>query len=161
MKERKLTEFEKDLCKLMNNAFYGKTMENIRDRVSVKLFNTEQDVRKMFSKPLYKDHIIFNDNLIAVLNNIPFVKFDKPIYLGRCVLDYSKLLMYAFYYEVINKLWLNNEIIGFDTDSFFLNIYTKDVYEDMRKISEHLDTCNYPESDELYSKNNKKVIGKF
>ena len=103
----------------MNNAFYGKTMENIRDRVSIKLLNTEQEVRKMFIKPLYKDHIIFNDNLIAVLNNIPFVKFDKPIYLEMCVLDYSKLLMYAFYYEVINKLWPNNEIIGFDTDSFF------------------------------------------
>ena len=150
----------------MNNAFYGKTMENIRGRVSIKLLNTEQDVRKMFSKPLYKDHIIFNDNLIAVLNNIPSVKFDKPIYLGMCVLDYSKLLMYAFYYEVINKLWPNNEIIGFDTDSFFLNIYTKDVYEDMKKISEHLDTSNYSQIEgdacyPLFSKNNKKVIGKF
>ena len=57
----------------------------------------------MFSKSLYKDHIIFNDNLIGVLNNIPSAKFDKPIYLGMCVLDYSKLLMYQFYYEKINN----------------------------------------------------------
>ena len=58
----------------MNNSFYWKTMENIRGRVSNKLLETEQDARKMFSKPLYKDHTIFNDNLIiGVLNNIPSV----------------------------------------------------------------------------------------
>ena len=34
----------------------------------------------MFSKPVYKDHIIFNDILIGVLNNISSVKFDKPVY---------------------------------------------------------------------------------
>ena len=100
-------------------------------------------------------------NLIAVLNNVSSVKFDKPIYLGMCVLDYSKLWMYIFYYEVINKLWPNNEIIGFDTDSFFLDIYTEDIYEDMKKISEHLDTSNYGKDHPLFSKNNKKVIGKF
>ena len=71
-------------------------MENIRGRASIKLLETEQEARTMISKPLYKDHIIFNDNLIGVLNNISSVKFDKPIYLGMCVLDYSKLLMHQF-----------------------------------------------------------------
>ena len=115
-------------------------------------------------KCLVNQHIritLFNEDLIAVLNNVSSVKFDKPIYLGMCVLDYSKLLMYMFYYEVINKLWPNNEIIGFDTDSFFLNIYTKDIYEDMKKIIEHLDTSNYEKDNPLFSNNNKKVIGKF
>ena len=102
----------------MKNSFYGKTMENIRGRVSIKLLETGQEARTMFSKPLYKDHIIFNDNLIGVLNNISSVKFDKPIYLGMCVLDYSKLLMYQFYYEKINKLWPSNDTdYGYDTDS--------------------------------------------
>ena len=155
------SEFEKDLWKLMNNAFYGKTMENIRGRTSIKLLSTEQEAREMFSKPLYKDHVIFNENLIGVINNIPSVKFDKPIYLGMCILDYSKLLMYKFYYEVINKLWPNNEIIGYDTDSFFLDIQTEDVYEDMKNISNHLDTSGYPKSHPLQSNKNKKVIGKF
>ena len=88
----------------MNNAFYGKTMENIRGRLNVKMLNTHKEARTMFSKPLYKDHVVFNDNLRAVLNNVPSVKFDKPIYLGMCILDYNKLLMYQFYYERINKL---------------------------------------------------------
>ena len=155
------SEFEKNLWKLMNNSFYGKPMENIRGRVSVNLQSTKQEARKMFSKPTYKDHIIFNEDLTAVLNNVSSVKFDKPIYLGMCVLDYSKLLMYMFYYEVLNKTWPDNEINGFDTDSFFLNIYTEDIYEDMKKIIEHLDTSNYEKDNPLFSNNNKKVIGKF
>ena len=153
--------FEKDLWKLMNNAFYGKTMENIRSRVNVKILNTHEEARRMFSKPTYKDHVVFNDNLIAVLNNIPSVKFDKLIYLGMCILDYSKLLMYQFYYERINKLWPRNQIIGFDTDSFFINIETEDVYEDMKLIQDELDTSNYPSDHFLYLIKNMKVIGKF
>ena len=78
-----------------------------------------------------------------------------------CILDYSKLLMYQFYYERINKLWPNNQIIGYDTDSFFLNIETEDVYEDMKLIQDDLDTSNYPSDHFLYSTKNKKVIGKF
>ena len=104
------SDFEKDLWKLMNNSFYGKTMENIRGRVNVNLHSTEQEARKMFSKPTYKDHIIFNEDLIAVLNNISSVKFDKPIYLGMCVLDYSKLLMYTFYYCYNPFTWTNTKI---------------------------------------------------
>ena len=145
----------------MNNAFYGKTMENIRGRVNVKMLNTHEEARRMFSKPTYKDHVVFNDNLIAVLNNVPSVKFNKPIYLGMCILDYSKLLMYQFYYERINKLWPSNQIIGYDTDSFFLNIETEDVYKDMKLMQDDLDTNNYSSDHFLYSTKNKKVIGKF
>ena len=92
----------------MNNAFYVKTMENIRGRVNVKMLKTHEEARRIFSKPLYKDHVVFNDNFIAVLNNVPSVKLDKPIYLGMCILDYNKLLMYQFYYERIDKLWPRN-----------------------------------------------------
>ena len=155
------SDFEKDLWKLMNNAFYGKTMENIRERINLKFAKTKEQARQMFSKPTYKDHIIFTDDLIAILNNNPSVKFNKPIYLGMCILDFSKLTMYKFYYEKINKLWLDNEIIGYDTDSFFLNITTEDVYKDMLQILDDLDTSNYPKNYFLYSDKNKKVIGKF
>ena len=58
------------------------------------MLNTHEEAISMFSKPLYKNHVVFNDNLIAVLNNVSSVKFDKPIYLGMCILNYSKLLMY-------------------------------------------------------------------
>ena len=145
-------------------------MENIWNRICIKLLRTGEEARTMFSKPLYK-HITFNDELIGVVNNIPSIKFDKPIYLGMCILDCSKILMYKFCFEKINKLWPSNEIIGYDTDSFFLNIPAEDVYEDLKLIQDDLDTSNYPktinhwpEDDvrySLFSEKNKKVIGKF
>ena len=155
------SDFEKDQWKLMNNAFYGKTMENIRNRSDIKLLSDENEVKKYINKPNFKDSIIFNENLVAIVNNITSIKFDKPIYLGQAILDYSKQLMYQFYYEVINKLWPENEIIGFDTDSFFLNIYTEDLYKDLEQIKDELDTSDYPKDHPLYSEKNKKVIGKF
>ena len=78
-----------------------------------------------------------------------------------CVLDYSKELMYNFYYEVIESLWSKNEIIASDTDSLFLSIKTKNIYEDMEKILDKLDTAEYPKDHPLHSKKNEKVIGKF
>ena len=137
----------------MNNSFYGKT---IRDRHEIRLLSDENEVRKYINKPNFKDSIIFNENLVGIINNITSIKFDKPIYLGQVILDYSKQLMYQFYYEVINELWPDNEIIGFDTDSFFLNIYTDDVYEDMKQIQDKLDTSDYPKDHPLHSLDNKK-----
>jgi hypothetical protein len=145
----------------MNNAFYGKTTENIRDRTNVKLITDEQEAKKYYSKPEFKDQVIFNEDLIAILNNVPSVKFNKPIYTGMCVLDYSKLVMYEFYYEKINNLWSSNQIVGYDTDSFFLEIKTEDVYRDLEKIQDDLDTSDYPKEHLLHSVKNKKVIGKF
>ena len=155
------TLFEKDLWKLMNNSFYGKTMENIRNRSEIKLLSNEEKIIKYISKPNFKDSIIFNENLVAVVNNVTSIKFNKPIYLGQAILDYSKQLMYNFYYEIANKLWPDNEIVFGDTDSLVLKVASKDVYEDLEKIKEELDTSDYPEDHFLHSKENKKVIGKF
>ena len=155
------SDFEKDLWKLMNNAFYGKTMENIRNRCDIKLLNNENEIKKFMNKPNFKDSVIFNDNLVAIVNNITSIKFNKPIYLGQAILDYSKQLMYRFYYEVINEVWSDNEIIGFDTDSYFLSIKTKDIYKDLKQVQDELDTSDYPKDHPLYSVDNKKVIGKF
>ncbi|XP_071138806.1 uncharacterized protein [Mytilus edulis] len=84
---------------------------------------------------------------------------DKPI--GQAILDYSKQLMYSFYYDVANELWEKNELVASDTDSMILNIKTKDIYKDMEEIIDELDTSGYPKDHPLYSEKNKKVIGKF
>ena len=156
------SNFEKDLWKLMNNAFYGKTLENIRGRKKIDLVTDESVAKKQFSKPTYDSHVIFNPDLLAIVHNVTNVKFDKPVYLGMVILDYSKLKMYEFYYNVANKLWPQNEIMAMDTDSLFLNVYTEDAYEDMLAIKDNwLDSSNYTESHSLYSKKNAKVPGYF
>ena len=78
-------------------------------------------------------------------------------YLGQVILDYSKLLMYKFYYETVEKLWPNNELVFMDTDSIFLSFKTRDIYEDMKSVIDESDTSDYPEERHyLHSKDNKK-----
>ena len=155
------SDFEKDLFKLLNNSFYGKTVENIRNRTEVQLCSSDEEIKKYASKANFKGYVKFDENTIAMQKKITSIYFNKPIYIGMCVLDYSKLLMYKFYYERINKIWKRNEIVGYDTDSFFLNIHTEDVYEDMKQMKNDLDTSDYPKEHNLHSEENKKIIGKF
>ena len=161
MRKKATSAFEKDLWKLMNNSFYGKTLENIRGRSEIKLSTDVKEVKKLINKPNFKDSTIFNDNFVGITNNITSIKFNKPIYLGMVILDYSKLLMYRFYYDIVNKLWPKNELVASDTDSIFLSIKTNNIYEDMKEIIDCLDTSDYPKDHLLHSDTNKKVIGKF
>jgi len=59
-------EFEKDFFKLMNNSVFGKTMENIRNHVDVRLRTSEKSAEKLVSKPNYERTTIFSEDLIAV-----------------------------------------------------------------------------------------------
>ena len=145
----------------MNNSFYGKTCENIRDRCEIKLCKKEQEVEKYVNIPNFRKAVKLQDKLYVLMNNITSVTFNKPICTGICILDYSKLLMYKFFYETNNVIWPNNKVLFYDTDSYFLNIFTDGVYEDMKQIQNDLDTSDYSKDHPLYSEDNKKVIGKF
>ncbi|VDI73483.1 Hypothetical predicted protein, partial [Mytilus galloprovincialis] len=74
----------------------------------------------------------------------------------QAILDYSKQLMYSFYYDVANELWEKNELVASDTDSMILSVKTKDIYKDMEEIIDELDTSGYPKDHPLYSEKNKK-----
>lgn len=159
---RATNTFEKDLWKLMNNAFYGKTLENIRNRKDVTLVRSEEEVRRYASKGTFQDYEVLSDDLTTITNKKASVKFDKPIYLGMCILDYAKLLMYKFYYDTAEPLWPGNEILYHDTDSLVLSIpcTRKKLEEDMMSIRDkHLDTSDYPTSHPLFTNANKKVPG--
>ena len=94
------------------------------------------------------------------------VTLDKPIFVGQAVLDYSKLEMYELYYKTLPQCPLIKklQLVGGDTDSFFLTISTdthitlSDVFN---SLSQHIDTSNYPPSHSLYSIVNKAKLGCF
>ena len=59
-------DFEKDLFKLMINSGYGKTMENLRKRINVRLANNEKDFLKYTSRPTYITHKTFGKDYAAI-----------------------------------------------------------------------------------------------
>ena len=84
-------EFEKDFFKLMNNSVFGKTMENIRNRVDIKLVNDKKQAEKLSAKPNFNHCTIFSEDLVAIHMKKTKLVFNKPVYLGMCILDFSKL----------------------------------------------------------------------
>ena len=157
--------FEKDFFKLMNNAVFGKTMENIRNRVNIKLVNMGEKFKKLVAKPNYKDRIIFNENLVSVHMKKTSLTMDKPVYLGMCILDLSKTLMFDFHYRYIKPKYGDRAKLLFtDTDSFLYEIQTEDFYKDISgDVKYKFDTSDYPENHPsgIPTGINKKVLGMF
>ena len=84
----------KVLYKLMNNAVYGKTIENVRNRIDVKVASNRRDYLKWTSKPNYTEHKIFDNELVAIHTNKVTLTLNKQAYIGMYILELSKVLMY-------------------------------------------------------------------
>ena len=158
------SDFEKDLYKLMNNAVFGKTMENLRRRVNVKLVRAHEEdkLRRLIASPSFARANIFDNDLAAVQMHKSRLVLNRPVYVGMSVLDLSKSLMYDFYYNQMKAQYGDRvELLYTDTDSLLLEIQTEDVYSDMSEHQSLYDTSDYPEDHPLHSKVNKKVLGKM
>ena len=154
--------FEKDFFKLMNNSIFGKTMENLCKRVDVRLVTNEKKLDKLTSKPTYVSFKIFNENLMAVHKVKETLTLNRPAYVGMCILDLSKTLMYNFYYNYIKKKYNNRARLLFtDTDSLTYEIEAEDVYKDFWNDKDMFDNSDHLESSPYYCNVNKKIIGKF
>ena len=93
--------FKKDFLKLMNNAVFGKTTENVRKHRDMKLVTTDKRRNQLVSEPNYHTTKYFSENLLAIEMKKTKVKMNKPVYLGMSILDISKTLMYEFWYDYI------------------------------------------------------------
>ena len=157
--------FEKDFFKLMNNSVFGKTMENIRNRVNIKLVDMGEQFKKLAAKPNYESRKIFNENLVSVHMKKTSLTMDKPVYLGMSILDLSKTLMFDFHYKYIKPKYSKQAKLLFtDTDSFLYEIQTEDFYKDISgDVRDRFDTSDYPEGhpSEIPTGVNKKVLGMF
>ena len=154
-------EFEKDLFKLMKNALFGKTMENIRKHRDIKLVTTNKRRSKLVSEPNYHTMNYISEDLSIIEMNKTRVKMNKPIYLGLLILDISKILMYEFWYDYMKPKYGNDvKLCYMDTDSFVMNIKTNDFYRDIANDVEcKFGTSNYEVNRPLPMGKNKKVTG--
>ena len=154
--------FEKGYFKLMNNSVFGRTMLNLRKRVDVRLVTDEKKLDKLTSKPTYVSSKMFNENLMAVHKVKEALTLNSPAYVGMCILDLSKTLMYDFHYNYIKKKYGNRAKLLFtDTDSLTYEIEAEGVYKDFWNDKDMFDNSDYPENSPYYCNANKKVIGKF
>ena len=154
--------FEKDFFKLMNNSVFGKTMENLRKRQDIKLVTDEEKLLKWASRPSFISCKIFNEDLAAVHQIKPTLTLDRPAYVGMCILDLSKTLMYDFHYNHIKRKYGDKARLLFtDTDSLMYEIEADDVYKDFWKDKHLFDNSDYPKNSPFFDNSNKKVIGKF
>ena len=113
----------------MNNATFGKTMENLRKRISAKLINNAKDYVKYTGEPSFVLQKIFSKNFVAIHEITQVLTLNKPIYVGFGILDLSKLLKCEFHYKYINNKF-DAKLLLTDTDSSVYEIKTEDVYED-------------------------------
>ena len=157
--------FEKDFFKLMNNSVFGKTIENIRKRQNIILVDNRAKAVKLTSRPNF-DRATFDRNLVAIHMKKTEVYFNKPVYVGQAILDLSKLLMFDFHYNYIQKKYSYKraKLLFTDTDSLMYEIHTDDFYDDIRDdIRTKFDTSDYPKDHKsgILTGVNKKVIGMF
>ena len=88
----------------------------------------------MIAKPNFHSRSIFSENLIAVELRKLEVKLNKPIYVGMCILEISKLRLYEFHYEYIIPLYRDKcKIMYTDTDSLIYLLECANVYEDIKR----------------------------
>ena len=162
MRQQAKNDFEKDFFKLMVNAFFGKSMENVRKRRKVDLVGDPTKLKKLLAKQQLEQFVIVNEDMVLVERIRSQVTLNKPIYIGFAVLDLSKSLIFDFHYNVMLKRYGTNARLLFsDTDSLCYHVFTDDVYMDMLEFRHLLDTSAYPRDHFLYSDENMKVIGKM
>ena len=158
--------FEKDFYKLKNNSLFGKTMEDVRKRQDYRITADPNQYNKWAQSPYFCDRHIITDELLGIKMMKTKVVLNKPIYIGQAVLDFAKLEMYKLYYDIIKKCKCvkNVELLGGDTDSFFLAITTNksiEIDDIFKELSPYFDSSNYPQNHPLYSISNKARLGCF
>ena len=161
LRAKATNDFEKDFFKLMNNAIFGKTMENVRKHRNIKLVKTDKKRNRLVSEPNYHTMKLIDDNLAITEMKKVKVKMIKPIYLGLSILELSKIIMYEFWYDYVKVKYMDNaKLCYIDTDSFVINVKTKDFYKDIAEdVKERFDTSNFSYNRQLPINMNKKVVG--
>ena len=125
LRQKTKNNFAKDFFKLMNNAVFGKTMENVRKHRNIKLVATERRRNYLVSEPNYHTTKFFTENLLATDMRKTQILINKPVYLGLSILDLSNTVIYEFWYDYVKPKYDENaKLCYMDADSFIIHIKT-------------------------------------
>ena len=127
LRKHSKNDLEKCLFKLMNNAIFGKSMENVLNRSNIKLINNDPEkLVKLIRQPNFQNAYQISNKLCLIESKPIETIFDKPIFLGAVILETSKLHMYQFLYDHLKEKYNNKvELIYTDTDSFIIQVKSK------------------------------------
>ncbi len=161
LRKNSKSDFEKDLIKLLNNAVFGKSIENKRKHANIKLALNKNQANRYLQKPLFEEFHILNSNKALIKMKKSYVLLDKPIYIGFTVLELSKFHMYRLHYDAFKNYYNDKLTLAYtDTDSLIYEIITDDIYKDLNiKFKEIMDFSDYPEKHFLKNDKNKKQLG--
>ena len=166
MRNKATNKFEKDQYKLMNNAVFGKTMENVDNRKDIKLVTHWENIRRtigakaLIARPNFKTCTIFSEDFVAIEMSKLKVVYNKPIYVGFCILDLSKTVLYDFFYDVIKSKFGNNaSLLYTDTDSLIIKVFTDNFYDFIVQNPDKFDTSNYKEGNKFNITKSPSVLG--
>ena len=153
LRKNSKNDLEKDLFKLMNNAIFGKSMENVLNRSNVKLINNDPEkLLKLIKQPNFQNAYQISNRLALVESKPIKTIFNKPIYMGAVILKTSKLHMHEFWCDHLKQKYGNKiQSIYTDTDSFVIEVETDDIYKDIYEDGHLYDFSDYPENHPNYS----------
>ena len=149
----------------MNNAVFGKMMENVRNHREVNLFVSEVRRKKLASEPNYHSCKVFSEDLMAIEMRKTSVFMDKRIPVVQPILDITKTLIYKLWYDYLKPKYQDKvKLCYMDTDGFIFHIEPQYFYEDIANdVNEWCDTCKYTDQEKwpfsvgLNNKRNRQI----
>lgn len=109
----------------MNNSVFGKSCENSRNHVDIKLVINQQQAKNYLKRPLFDSFEIIDEDKVIIRMKKAKVKLSRPIYIGFCILELSKKLMYSFHYNVFQKYYFGKfKLLYTGKPNYFLKFFT-------------------------------------
>ena len=119
----------------MNNAVFGKAMENMRNYRDIKLVTTKRRKNYLVSEPNYHTIKFFTENLSAIEMRKMQIIMHKAVYLESSILNLSKTITYEFWYDFVKpKYGENAKMCCRDTDSFIVHVKKTVLTKTLQKM---------------------------
>ena len=160
MRKQAKNDSEKNFYKLMSNACFVKTMENLRKRSVIKFVSNPQQAETFAQRATFKSFQIIRQDLVSVSFKNSYVVWTKPNPVGAAILDLSKLSLYKFHYEeMIPRYWSGQLKVAYkNTDSLLYLMETPDLYKDMASFKHLLDLSDYSQDHFLHDPANEDPL---